>query len=100
MIHFSQEESFGLAVAEGLARGLKVFTNAAGGLRDVIDGVDGVIVEEDVSRLGQLIESWLEAGAPRLPDAALIMQQRYSPDKIATRHLELYHRLVRDKAQK
>lgn len=100
MIHFSEEESFGLAVAEGLARGLKVFTNAAGGLRDVIDGVDGVILEEDVSRLGQLIEGWLEAGAPRLPDAALIMQQRYSPDKIATRHLELYHRLVRDKAQK
>ncbi|RYD42536.1 MAG: glycosyltransferase, partial [Verrucomicrobiaceae bacterium] len=42
MIHFPTEESFGLVVAEGLSRNLKLFAARTGGVPDVAEGCEGV----------------------------------------------------------
>jgi len=94
LVHFSSEESFGLAVAEALARGLMVFTNAAGGLADVVEGVDGVVVLSSFNDLGPAITDWVERGAPHLPGGAVVMKTRFAPARVAALHLDLYRELL------
>lgn len=48
MIHIPAEESFGLAIAEGMAAGLPVIASNTGGCREVVqDGITGILVAPD-----------------------------------------------------
>jgi glycosyltransferase involved in cell wall biosynthesis len=92
LVHFPSEESFGLVVAEALARGLKLFASKIGGISDIASGVpDAELFEpEDWAGLSRGLSAWLEK--PNLSSAQTqnLMKTRYHPKTIASRHLEIY----------
>ncbi|HEX5398091.1 MAG TPA: glycosyltransferase family 4 protein [Verrucomicrobiae bacterium] len=92
LVHVSREESFGLAVAEALARNLKLFGSRTGGMPDIAEGVEGaeLFAAEDWTELEASITRWLWADCPRPASAAAVMRERYDPNIIARRHLEIY----------
>lgn len=96
MIHFPSEESFGLVAAEALARNLKLFASSHGGVGDIASGVEGaeVIPGDDWAGLENTVARWLEAGCPRPQTAAQTARERYAPEVIARRHLEIYRSLL------
>jgi glycosyltransferase involved in cell wall biosynthesis len=99
LIHASQEESFGLAVAEALARNLKFFGSRTGGVPDIADGVEGaeLFAANDWAAMEQAIEQWIKADCPRPAGAAAVMRQRYHPLVIARRHLEIYREALNNR---
>jgi glycosyltransferase involved in cell wall biosynthesis len=96
MVHFSPAESFGLAVAEGLARDLKLFGARGGGVPDVAAGVPGaeLFEAEDWRGLTSAIAEWIRRGFPRARGAGEVMRARYHPEIIARRHVEIYRDLL------
>jgi glycosyltransferase involved in cell wall biosynthesis len=96
MVHFSPAESFGLAVAEGLARGLKLFGADVGGVPEVTAGVPGVELfgVDDWRGLTSAIGQWIRRGYPRAAGAASVMRARYHPLVIAQRHVEIYREVL------
>ena len=96
LVHFPKEEAFGLVVAEALARNLKFFGAATGGMVDIASGVEQaeLIPADDFTALEGAIANWLQAGAPRPQNAASLMRQRYHPEAIARQHLEIYRQVL------
>jgi glycosyltransferase involved in cell wall biosynthesis len=96
MIHFPVEESFGLVAAEALARNLKLFASSHGGVGDIATGAEGaeVIPGDDWGALESSVARWLEAACPRPQTASQTMRERYAPEVIARKHLEIYHSLL------
>ncbi len=96
LVHFPNEEAFGLVVAEALARNLKLFGANLGGIIDISEGLEGVeLIQGDRwDLLGNAIEAWLKAGAPKPVSAAAEMQSRYHPRVVAARHLEIYREVL------
>ena len=97
MVHFPVEESFGLVVAEALARNLKFFGAATGGVPDIAAGVEGaeLFPAGDWAALEGSLARWIEAGCPRPHKAAAAMRERYHPRVIAQRHLEIYEEVLK-----
>jgi glycosyltransferase involved in cell wall biosynthesis len=94
MVHFPTEESFGLVVAEALARNLKLFAAAVGGITDIASGVDGVELTNDFTTLENSIATWIGSEKPRPVTAAKTMRERYHPAVIAARHMEIYREVL------
>ena len=96
LVHFPGEEAFGLVVAEALARNLKLFAAATGGIVEIAQDADGAetLSAGDWNGLENAIARWLEAGCPRPKGAAQIMRARYAPEVIARRHLEIYREVL------
>jgi len=96
LVHFPSEEAFGLVVAEALARNLKLFASSTGGVPDIATGVEGaeLLPMNDWGALENSIARWLEAGCPRPSGTAEVMRQRYHPETIARRHLEIYREVL------
>ena len=96
LIHFPNEEAFGLVVAEAMARNLKFFGAKLGGIVNIATGVEGAeLIEADRwDALCDSITSWLAAGAPRATDAATAMRARYHPRVVANRHIEIYREVL------
>ena len=96
LIHAPEEESFGLVVAEALARNLKLFGTRVGGLTDITAGVGEVELfnSGDEATLSSALLGWLAKGAPRTTGGAALMRQRYYPSVIAMRHLAIYRELL------
>lgn len=96
LVHPSAEESFGLAVAEGLARNLKFFGFRVGGVPEVAAGAEAadLFAAEDWGGMTSAIGGWLAAGAPR-PVSAGETMRRYHPDAVAERHMALYREVLR-----
>ena len=94
--HFPSEEAFGLVVAEALARNLKFFGSRVGGILDISSSVLGAELFEpaDFHGLTNGIERWLKAGASRLDGNDAVMCERYHPQVVARRHLDIYHELL------
>jgi len=99
MVHFSPAESFGLAVAEGLARDLKLFAARVGGVVDIAEGVPGAELfhGEDWSGLTRALAHWIQSGFPRAHGAGQVMRTRYHPEVIVRRHLEVYQEVLGQK---
>jgi glycosyltransferase involved in cell wall biosynthesis len=97
LIHFPKEESFGLVVAEGLARNLKLFGANVGGIKDLAAGVEGAELFEpgDATGLEVSMLKWLATGSPKIKQGAEEMRQRYHPEVIARRHLEIYRQVLK-----
>ena len=96
LIHAPSEEAFGLVVAEGLARNLKFFGARVGGLTDIAAGTEGAELFEmgDAAGLEEAVFRWLCAGHPKPTQAARQMRQRYHPEMVARRHLEIYRQVI------
>ena len=96
MVHFPTEEAFGNVVVEALARDLKFFGARLGGIVDIADGVPGVELfdKDDWAGLTAAIAQWIGHGHPRPVEAARIMRDRYHPEVIARRHLEIYREVL------
>jgi glycosyltransferase involved in cell wall biosynthesis len=96
LVHFPGEEAFGLVVAEALARNMKLFAGSTGGVVDIATGVEGVELfpGQDWTGLEQSLARWLEMGCPRPSTAAAVMRQRYHPEVIARRHVEIYREVL------
>jgi glycosyltransferase involved in cell wall biosynthesis len=96
MVHFPMEESFGLVVAEALARDLKLFGSRVGGIGDIAAGLPGaeLFAVDDWRGLTAAIAGWIRSGFPRAQGAAQVMRARYHPEVIAKRHLEIYREVL------
>jgi len=92
LVHFPGEEAFGLVVAEALARNLKLFAGSTGGVADIATGVEGaeLFPGQDWPGLEKSLARWLETGCLRPQSASAVMHQRYAPEVIARRHIEIY----------
>jgi glycosyltransferase involved in cell wall biosynthesis len=97
LVHFPTEEAFGLVAAEALVRHLKFFGAHTGGVVDIASGVDGVELfpPQDFSALEEAITRWLDQGCPQPQNAAPVMRERYHPQVIARRHLEIYREVLK-----
>jgi glycosyltransferase involved in cell wall biosynthesis len=96
LVHFPLEEAFGLVVAEALARNLKFFGAATGGVPDIAAGVEGaeLFPAGDWVAFEGSLARWIQAGCPRPTAAAAMMRERYHPLVIARRHLEIYREVL------
>ncbi|HXG48981.1 MAG TPA: glycosyltransferase family 4 protein [Methylomirabilota bacterium] len=96
LLHFPLEESFGLVVAEALARNLKLFGSRTGGMVDVAEGVEGAELFEpdDWPAAESAIEKWLRTGGVAPLGAAATIRERYSPARIAARHQQIYEEVL------
>lgn len=97
LVHTPVTETFGLVVAEALARNLSFFGFRVGGVPDIAQGMPGatLVSANDWEDLGNTIAAWIRSGAPRplLPSSELV-RQRYAPDVIAGRHLQIYREVL------
>jgi len=96
LIHVPSEETFGLVVAEALARNVKFFGFRVGGIGDIAGGVDGSVLvnDGDWDGLKAALRDWIRAGSPRPRNASSVMRQRYHPREIARQHMEIYREVV------
>jgi len=97
LVHVSSIETFGLVVAESLARNLKFIGFKSGGVADVIEGVNGAegFEDQDWRGLKSALGKWIAAGFPCPQPAAPAMRERYDPVVVARRHLEIYRQVIR-----
>ena len=97
LVHFPTEESFGLVVAEALARNLKLFAASVGGVVDIASGVAGaeLLPLHDWPGLENSLARWLERGATLPTQAAAVMRARYHPAVIAQQHVAIYRAVLK-----
>jgi glycosyltransferase involved in cell wall biosynthesis len=96
LVHAPVCEAFGLVVAEALARNLKLFGMRVGGVTDIAEGVPDaeLFAENDWAGLTDAIARWIGQGYPKADGAAALMRQRYHPEVVARRHLEIYREVL------
>jgi glycosyltransferase involved in cell wall biosynthesis len=96
MVHFPSEEAFGLVAAEAMARGLKFFGACTGGIADIAGDIPeaGLFDGGDWPGLTAALGGWIKNGGARSAGAAALMRERYHPDVIARRHLEIYQEVL------
>lgn len=100
MIHFSNEESFGLTFAEAIARGLYLFASDVGAIREIAKGVERVQIFglEQWDELKIALRQWLVSGAdqqPRPTQPPVEFIQRYHPVYVAQKHVEIYREVLK-----
>jgi glycosyltransferase involved in cell wall biosynthesis len=95
LVHTPSEESFGLVVAEALARNRRVFGFATGGVPDAAADAPGaeLVATGDWNGLREKLYRWLEARAPAAAPARALMEARFHPQRVATEHLRVYRQL-------
>jgi glycosyltransferase involved in cell wall biosynthesis len=100
LLHFPQEEAFGLVVAESLARGLKLFASKVGGIPDIASGVPeaDLIDPEDWEGLQRSLLRWIQRPITASQQTQQLMSARYHSKVVAQRHLQIYHSLLSQKA--
>jgi glycosyltransferase involved in cell wall biosynthesis len=96
LVHTPVCEAFGLVVAEALTRNLKFFGMRVGGVPDIVEGVPDaeLVAANDWAALTESIGRWIGQGHPKTLGAAAIMRQRYHPEVVARRHLEIYREVL------
>jgi len=96
LLHFPQEEAFGLVVAESLARGLKLFASNVGGIRDITSGVPeaDLFEPDDWDGLSRALSAWIQRPSLSSPKTQNLMKSRYHPETIASRHLDIYREVL------
>jgi glycosyltransferase involved in cell wall biosynthesis len=101
LVHFPSEEAFGLAAAEALARDLKLFGAALGGLQDIASGVAAAELFDagDWDGLTASIAGWMQQPKSRVNGASEVIRARYHPRVVAVRHVEIYREVLNNSTQ-
>ena len=99
MIHFSNEESFGLTFAEAIARGLYLFAADVGAIRTIAKGVERVQIFglDQWAEVKDAVQKWLVSGEyrkPRPQNPPPEFVQSFHPASVAKRHLEIYREVL------
>ena len=96
MVHFPTEEAFGLVVPEALARNLKFFGAAVGGIVDIASDVEFAELHpvNDWNGLQRGIAAWIDRDCPKPSSAAAMIAARFKPKIIAARHVEIYREVL------
>jgi glycosyltransferase involved in cell wall biosynthesis len=96
LLHFPIEEAFGLVVAEALARGLKLFAAKVGGIVDITKGVqDAELFDaDDWPDLEYSLKAWIDKPTSLSSLSRDLMESRYHPKVVATKHLEIYRAVL------
>ncbi len=95
----STSETFGMVIIEALASGLPVLAIKAPGVVDIVtDGVDGLLVEDEISQFAERLEILVKNRNLRkkLSEGARNTAQRYNVDTISDQMLNLYQRLIKN----
>jgi glycosyltransferase involved in cell wall biosynthesis len=104
LLHFSQEESFGLIFSEAQARGLTIFAADVGAVREITRGNERCQIfpagnlAEATARLADWIREEHHLQAKDMPKARLLSEP-FSTRKVAEQHLEVYRELASAKRQ-
>jgi glycosyltransferase involved in cell wall biosynthesis len=95
LLHFPSEEAFGLVVAEGLARNLKLFGARTGGIVDIAQGLPDadLFSIDDWPGVTSGLARWIAECRPTVGSAG-VMRSRFHPDIIARRHVEIYREVL------
>jgi len=96
LVHFPSEEAFGLIAPEALARKVRLFASAVGGLVDIAAGLPDAHLYgvDDWAGLKNGLRMWVKNGYPRASGATDTMFARYNPKAIAEQHREIYGELL------
>jgi glycosyltransferase involved in cell wall biosynthesis len=102
-IHTPRAEAFGLVVAEAMATGLPVIATRVGGLLDLVrPGETGLLVPpDDPAQTAGALESLLSDTRERVrlgARASQVAAEEYGLELCASRHVELYKKVVRSLA--
>lgn len=95
----STSETFGMVIIEALASGLPVLAIKAPGVVDIVtDGVEGLLVEDEISQFAERLEILVKNRNLRkkLSEGARNTAQRYNVDTISDQMLNLYQRLIKN----
>lgn len=95
LIHVSTEESFGLVVAEALARNCRVFATTSGGVSDIMSGMTMAqrFATDDWAELAEAVAQWAST-PPQPADSSMAIRARFHPAVIADAHLALYRLII------
>lgn len=96
LVHIPVSESFGLVVAEALARNLKIFGFRVGGVPDITESASGAVLLDanDWAALAKAVANWLQTGSPPPETNSALMRSRYHHDAVARRHVEIYRQIL------
>ena len=98
LLYLSRSEGLGSAILLAMTRGLPTIASRVGGIPEVVtDGVTGLLVDNDPAAIASALEQ-LRDNIPlrkRMALAAVARVQRdFSPDRMATRTLDVYRRVL------
>lgn len=96
LVHVSREESFGLVLAEAMARGLAVFAFDVGGVSEVVGGMDQawIVPDGNWDELWNALEKWKSAGAPPSRKGRSLALERFDSRVVAESHLAIYREMA------
>jgi glycosyltransferase involved in cell wall biosynthesis len=97
MLHFPTEDAAPMVVLEGLGRELKFFGARVGGIVDTAGEMPGaeLFAPDDWAGLTAAIARWISQGHPRPIGNAAIIRERYHPDVLARRHVDIYEEVIK-----
>jgi glycosyltransferase involved in cell wall biosynthesis len=96
----STTETFGIVTIEALASGVPVVAVKAPGAVDILtNGLDGLLVDDDVEKIANALEKIIKEPELRekLSRGALQTSEKYSIDTISERMLNLYREVMKMK---
>lgn len=94
-VHLSEEETFGLVIAEAACCGLKVIGLNSTGISEVVRRSKGTLVEVgNTSKLLCEIKSVCDSGDRLSPDELNDVRNEFSLKRMQDEHLDLYHRIL------
>ena len=96
----STTETFGIVTIEALASGVPVVAVKAPGAADILtDGLDGLLVDDDVEKIANALEKIIKEPElrERLSLGALKTSKKYSINKISEKMLNLYREVIKIK---
>jgi len=99
----STTETFGIVTIEALASGVPVVAVKAPGAVDILtDGLDGLLVDNDIEKFANALEKIIREPELRekLSQGALKTSERYSIDTVSERMLNLYREVIEIKKSK
>ena len=99
----STTETFGIVTIEALASGVPVLAIKAPGAVDILtDGLDGLLVDDDVEKFADALEKIIKRPELRgmLSRGALKTSEKYNIDTVSERMLNLYREVIKIKKSK